>query len=486
MLPEILFSHVGIASILTMSKSRRERINYPRDRSRSRSPYNSYYYENSSDSEENRLSRGRDIYRHDTFERSRSKQSPWDDRRIIFVHKNDTDKTHAASSQRYMDENFAIENPSASNYAQKRPTATVSSECFLSEGECSASDIEDNDKAVDSAMRNNEPKDTLNNNPMSHAILAGWKVINDKLPNHRVVDSDVSSHSTRVSVPVHGRNDTKMQKKPAAKQVEDTFASISESLKVHNNDLLNMKSLDCNAQYYRPDNPLWRPYNKHNVGILPVGFKTPKVFDTTLNKNKLGDFETITATLLNISSYMELLIETQGELMKQEFLSDDDVNHLHAIQEALAIASRDMITVNTSLATNFTLLRRDCFLDSKKNLDDRTTQLIRSSSVLPTQLFGPEADDALSTQNQDPTYIIKTVLKESTRNSYSNANKTNSGARGQFRNWRSRDSRVHGFQNKEAQRNFGKRKSAGARESRTQRATATTHSTGGNASKNTQ
>ena len=281
----------------------------------------------------------------------------------------------------------------------------------------------------------NEDNDSMNN--LSNTIKKGWHIINEVLPENRLIVGNNSSDKIK-SVPVPGRIDEdKKDSKPSSVQLKDTLDNFSEALpKAVTSGLLNTNSLECNAQWYRPVNPLWKPFTVKNQK-LPLGLETPSHWNFGLSHTKMGDIENLTSNLLHVSSYIELLSETQGRIMNDnEVLSVRDIENLCDTQEALAAATRDMLNINAALAVNCTLIRRDAILEGDKskglNLVDRTKFEARTSSLSSSQLFGKEAENALKAQSENPALLLKQTIKTLHNQSFRKSNQDRSK---RFSNW---------------------------------------------------
>lgn len=279
----------------------------------------------------------------------------------------------------------------------------------------------DNQSAQDMENRNVDSdestgRDQEEDNSVANTIKKGWRVISEVLSEDRLISADARSDKVR-NVPIPGRvEEQKKTSKPASKQLQDTFSNFSEALpNTLTNGLINSSSLECNAQWYRPDNPVWKPYSSKQQKF-PLGLENPSNWSFNMTNTKMGDVENLTANLLNVSSYVNLLSESQGQIMRdKEVLSVKDIENLCDTQEAIAAATRDMLSINTALAVNCTLLRRDAVLENSKsrslNLQERTKIEARVSSLDGRQLFGPEADKALKAQNENPAIAIKQTIK---------------------------------------------------------------------------
>ena len=305
---------------------------------------------------------------------------------------------------------------------RETPAETVSKSFYndRSEGELTNSDCE---FGAESAVHVNTHSKHTN---YADTLMEGWKIVSETVPSERIVAFSSDKAKVSINVPGTSRPEKEM-KKVVPTLVENAFAAVSDSLQSQSVDLLNVKSLDCNAPCYRPDNPSWKPFSNKTMGNLPLGLKVPQQWDINLNHSKLTDLENLTASMLHVASYTDLLVESQGMIMNRDQITSEDISSLMSIHESLAVAASDMVTLNCALATDFTLLRRDRVLKERTHLDIRTKHDIRNSAVIPDQLFGPEAENALKAQDQNPAQIIKHAVlelnKSNRRDKHSNPSK---------------------------------------------------------------
>ena len=178
----------------------------------------------------------------------------------------------------------------------------VADDRVLSDGECSEED-------PPLTVKSDDVVDEVALEPATR-ISDGWKIILAHLPSARLVTS--AAREAKVGVPIPGMSALPpSSQRPVPVLLRDTFESVSRTIANAplTNDLLSLKGVDCNIKGYRPDVPLWHAYKP---GSLPVGLNAPPQWKFALSSAKIYELESLTAGSLQVSSFIELLADTQG------------------------------------------------------------------------------------------------------------------------------------------------------------------------------
>jgi hypothetical protein len=245
----------------------------------------------------------------------------------------------------------------------------------------------------------------------SREVTEGWKVILKELPRERLTKLKKSKRDSRdkLTVPIPGAVVANTGK-PASRFWNDTLTAISETVGagcLGTHGLLSVKSLDPSLKLYTPDVPLW---TVAKGDVLPQGLTQPAHWNFTLSSRAVSELEIFAERAIHAAAYSDLLAEALGCIIDKGVLSLDDITSITKIQSALTVASRDQLMVAATSATNLRLLRREAVLKNV-GLQEWNRRAAQQSSVVPDQVFGPEAAAAVDADRKDPMHIYRAMQR---------------------------------------------------------------------------
>lgn len=228
-------------------------------------------------------------------------------------------------------------------------------------------------------IRQDSPRRTSAPQSAANKLSKGWNLITRKLDSGRL--ASCSDRISNLNVP--GKQDDK----PSSRLLHASFDVISQSLPdlvKKAKGLLTATCIDSNPQHYRPSNPIWKPYSIKTQGSWSSGLKVPTKWEFDVNHSKLSSLEHITANILHVSAFIELISVCQSLISHP--LSAEGKEELICCTDALQVASKDLLILDAALASNLTLLRRDAVLECSVLPAEEASKL-RLNKIVGDNLF---------------------------------------------------------------------------------------------------